>query len=118
MPAPNTVVLVPDPLWFLKSLLIAIALAMVLSIGGRIVKAKRVNVAITFPIAFVTVLAGHYISRVLPNTIGLTLTISAMLVILALCAWHFLSIRVLPAIALAFVSLIAVVIGGVIINLY
>jgi hypothetical protein len=56
----QTVILVQDPLWLLKFMLVAMFLSLPLTLSAHFIKARRNNVFLTFSIALSALLTGHF----------------------------------------------------------
>jgi hypothetical protein len=99
--SPVRVVAVHDPLWLLKLAAVALILAVPLTIGAHVARARRSNVALTYLIAVAALFAGHYVAPAAPNVIGVLIAIGASSVVLFLGVKYLLIARPLPALLVA-----------------
>jgi hypothetical protein len=106
MPTQHVITYVQDPWWPLQDAIIALLLALPMTIGAHLARARRSAIAVTFAIAWVALLAGHYVAPLSMNQWGLFAEIAAELVILFLGVRFILGTKLLAASVLAFVTIL------------
>ena len=109
IPNQQTIVLSPDPMWFFKLLMVAALLAVVLTIGARIAKARRNKSALSFVISLAALFAGHFATPISVGPWGLFAAFTATMIILCLGIRYLLVTNFFASfsIALAAVTIIA-----------
>jgi hypothetical protein len=103
-PTQHIVTFVPDPWWWVKLLAVAAILALPLTIGAHRARARRISLALTFPIAVAALLAGHFVAPISMDDYGLFAAIAAELFVFFLGVKYILGTRLIPASILAVVT--------------
>ena len=116
MPTYHTVVLAHDPMWFLKFLLVALLLAVPLTIGAHVVKARRNTIVLTFMIALGALLAGHFAAPVPTGGWELLFPLAASLATLYLGIRYILVTGVLASLSMTLVIMSILVAGLLVVS--
>jgi len=103
---------VHDPLWPLKYAAVALLLALPLTIGAHLARARRSTIALTFPIAFAALLAGHFGASAFLNGWGLVTAIAAALVTLCVGIRYILGTRLVAAVVVALATGAILLVGS------
>jgi hypothetical protein len=115
MPNQFSVVVAPDPLWFLKFLLAALLLSVPLTIGARLVKARRHSITLTFVIALAALLAGHFvIAPISASSWVILVALVAVLTTLCLGIRYLLVTSALASFSIA-VAMVVFLVAGLIV---
>ena len=110
LPNQHTFIVTPDPKWFLKLLMVAVLLAISLTIGAHYAKARRNSIALTFAIALAAMLAGHYAARAFQSAWGLLVAEVATFVILYIGIRYMLVTSLIASVTVALVGWVAMVV--------
>jgi len=116
MANPVTVVAIQDPQWLFKLLVAAAVLAVVLTIGARLAKARRSNLALSFAIAFASLLGGHFAVRISLSPWGLLAAVMTIFAILCLGVRYVLAARLVASLAVALAATVPLIAGIVIVT--
>jgi hypothetical protein len=111
MPNRVTVVATQDPQWLLKLLVTAAVVTVLLTIGARLARARRNTLSLSFAIAFVSLLGGHFAARISLSPWGLLAAVVTIFAILCLSVRYVLAARLLASLAVAFATTVLLIAG-------
>ncbi len=111
MPTQHVELVVQDPLWPLKLAAAALLLALPLTIGAHFARARRSTIALTFPLAFAALLAGHYAASAFLSAWGIVAATAAELVILCVGIYYLLGARLVAALVVAATTTVVFLVG-------